>query len=139
MDEQLFKGVKPEKDKLRFFFIYLEILNTLVDILSFNALKIEEDQIQQNFHIFFFFLINFLQIRIGLICAWTNKSIIKIFFEHMILFTINFLQNVWDKIFLALIALKINTKSLELIDKYKELESKWIWKRNWVLKISLYF
>ncbi len=69
MDEQLFKGVKPEKDKLRFFFIYLEILNTLVDILSFNALKIEEDQIQQNFHIFFFFLINFLQIRIGLICA----------------------------------------------------------------------
>ncbi len=42
----------------------------------------------------------------------------------MILFTINFLQNVWDKIFLALIALKINTKSLELIDKYKELESK---------------
>jgi hypothetical protein len=41
MDEQLFKGVKPEKDKLRVFFIYLEILNTLVDILSFNALKIE--------------------------------------------------------------------------------------------------
>ena len=42
----------------------------------------------------------------------------------MLLFTIYFLQNVWDKLFLALIALKVYIKSLELNDKYKdELES----------------
>jgi hypothetical protein len=42
----------------------------------------------------------------------------------MLLFTIYFLQNVWDKLFLALIALKVYTKSSELNDKYKdELES----------------
>ena len=58
LDEQLFKGVKPEKDKLRVIFIYLEILNILVDMPSFNALKIEKEQIDQNFHIFFFFLIS---------------------------------------------------------------------------------
>jgi hypothetical protein len=53
-----------------------------------------------------------------------TKVKLKISFENMLLFSIYFLQNVWDKLFLALIALKIYTKSLELNDKYKdELES----------------
>ena len=54
----LSKVEKEDRDKLKPFYKYLEILNILVDIPSFNALKIEEDQIQQNFHIFFFFLIS---------------------------------------------------------------------------------
>ncbi len=58
MDEQLFKGFKSEKTRLTAFYKHLEILNILVDIPSFNALKIEEDQIKQNFHMFFFFLIS---------------------------------------------------------------------------------
>ncbi len=58
MDEQLFKGFKPENAQLTAFYKHLEILNILVDIPSFNALKIEEDQIKQNFHMFFFFLIS---------------------------------------------------------------------------------
>jgi hypothetical protein len=38
----------------------------------------------------------------------------------MLLFSIYFLQNVWDKLFLSLIALKIYTNFLELDDKYKD-------------------
>jgi hypothetical protein len=48
----------------------------------------------------------------------------------MLLFTIYFLQNVWDKLFLALIAVKIYINSLELDDKYKdELENEIQYKR----------
>jgi hypothetical protein len=55
VDRLLSKVEKKDRDKL---FKYLEILNILVDIPSFNALKIEDDQLEQNFHMFFFFLIS---------------------------------------------------------------------------------
>jgi hypothetical protein len=119
MDEQLFKGFKPENVQLMAFYKYLEILNKLVDIPSFNALKIEEDQIQQNFHIFFFFLIS-CKYELARYVHEQTKVKLKISFENMLLFSIYFLQNVWDKLFLALIALKIYTKSLELNDKYED-------------------
>ncbi len=54
----LSKVEKEDRDKLKPFYKYLEILNILVDIPSFNALKIEDDQSEQNFHMFFFFLIS---------------------------------------------------------------------------------
>ena len=120
VDRLLSTVEKKDRDKL---FKYLEILNILVDIPSFNALKIEEDQIQQNFHIFFFFLIS-CKYELARSVHEQTKVKLKISFENMLLFSIYFLQNVWDKLFLALIALKIYTKSLELNDKYKdELES----------------
>ena len=120
VDRLLSTVEKKDRDKL---FKYLEILNILVDIPSFNALKIEDDQLEQNFHMFFFFLISckykLARYVFEQIIVW-----LKNIFENMLLFSIYFLQNVWDKLFLALIALKIYTKSLELNDKYKdELES----------------
>ena len=60
VSKKLLKEVEKENGAKKFmaFFKYLEILNILVDIPSFNALKVEDDQIQQNFHMFFFFLIS---------------------------------------------------------------------------------
>jgi hypothetical protein len=68
---------------------------------------------------FFFFLISckykLARYVFEQIIVW-----LKNIFENMLLFSIYFLQNVWDKLFLSLIALKIYTNFLELDDKYKD-------------------
>ena len=121
VSKKLLKEVEKENGAKKFmaFFKYLEILNILVDIPSFNALKIEDDQSEQNFHMFFFFLISckykLARYVFEQIIVW-----LKNIFENMLLFSIYFLQNVWDKLFLSLIALKIYTNFLELDDKYKD-------------------
>jgi hypothetical protein len=75
--------------------------------------------LEQNFHMFFFFLISckykLARYVFEQIIVW-----LKNIFENMLLFSIYFLQNVWDKLFLSLIALKIYTNFLELDDKYKD-------------------
>jgi hypothetical protein len=60
--ERLFKEIKPENNgdkKISAFFEYLDILNILVDVPSFDALKNDgDDQREEIFHMFFFFLIS---------------------------------------------------------------------------------